>query len=464
MEYILPGRSNRRRKMGALLTTLLLVLAGCRNKNTPGPAPSQPATMAFSLPLEWTATNSPSPPPTQTPWVTPTSSPSQTTTPRPTRDPSCSPQEQFAYIGNDGNVYLYDLCQGTDERLTEEGSPPWYFVDESEKTWNGDRLLLGRDGSIYVMDIGTLEISQLESDNNIDALWSPSGKWIAMGNYYEERITIVHSADYQEQMNLEGVVWDWLSDDELFFLTPGDNYQGVEYRQSLWVYDLLSETSSSLEISLERWWGPASFGRLSTDKRFFAYYGGSIEGGTTVGIIDLISNDRYGLERYEVVGYLTGGVPSYSGFTWSPTGPVLAICATPVLMDDRDWEFKPHGLYLDTYHTRDQITEECLGTPAWSPSGAFVSVLEYNFYEREAEHNNFIIATRDGLIIKRFNLFTFLQYAEDIDSLATFGPAWSFDEEYFSIQIEGKIFLTTTDWSEAEMQFLLEGKDLRWRY
>jgi hypothetical protein len=428
-----------------ILASLLLTLPACSSTSKPTPTQTQAAVEQLR----------PSPASHLTRTLTPTLAPTPASTAMPTADAtaghtSSSTQDQieeFAYVGLDGNVYLYSIEAQTHEQLTFDGEPTQHhrerlsqcyrFLGEPpEKTWSSDdNILLGKAETIYVLNANT---GQAQSLGEFDqALWSPLGKSIALVDLamaYDEDdndniIVILDAFSFQERATIEGQAPDWLSEDRLIFLSRGSapKYSSSPYyvHQYLQVFDLESHVVTRLNAELEKFGSTARISRLSADNKFIAVYAPGMEFQTDIALMELDSFEVFDM-KWDIRNDYSG-----DGFAWSPVDPILAFCKAVTGSEAPD-EFL--GLVLDRWGEEPFLAGKGCHfwtRPSWNPTGDLIAYLQYPSRK----------SLQVSIVGNNGTEFVASQPLAVSDDYKVHGPMWSPDGKYMTAVVDNKIYM-----------------------
>lgn len=394
---------------------------------------------------------------------------------------SCQEKDEFAYVGEDHNVYLYKLCDSSFTQLTNDAPPdsfglPAYHFYNSFSAWSPK-------GEFLITEIGqtALAINVTDQSRYIlgvanYATWSPSGKYIAVfaegtysGQVVDGHISLINMAGETKSIVLSGNAPTWLDDTHLIFWTGTRQAESHSLMQQAQVYKLNSDTPLADKLILL----PARIrtaisapnfaesSRLSSDESMLAIYNPGLEGLRTVTVISLdkgeivtaalpiISDETpIYIEEWKISG-------SHS-YQWSPTQPVLALCTWEGGNESLFNAFFGNALFLITKDQTLVIKDsKCSGLSqiSWNPTGTQLAYWNNLGGLSIINSSGNLLSESNGIQVKG-------GAAINIEN----GPWWSPDGSFIGVVADGRICIAEVE-NELDLldfECVVEGSEMAW--
>jgi hypothetical protein len=397
------------------------------------------------------------------------------------RPRGCINYHAFAYIGSDGNIYIYDVCNKKSAQITSDtqlrlssGATFSGNYSLTGDSWspNGDYILAkfrGLQNSVVLINTENREKFSLGDFEYWN--WSPTGEYAALvssGNNgyesYDEDIYVFDTNLGKEIYHDLGRAPYWSNDRGLFFLRAkqlGDRDLRV---QELWRRDFAvdgsgNSTLSTLKIeSINPPYLYANKISFSHDLKWAALF--------VPGLVDISELRIFNFDTNQFLTQGTLPLPdgtdvtrkwtTDSDFDWSPVNSVLAFCNGGGGADDAYNFLYGGALFLINEGELVAITESKCGRTqiSWSPNGDKVAYL-----------NNIggisVVDLAGRLLFSSSNIQT--KDSEDLKAQA--GPWWSPDGTLISLVADNRICLAPVDEEITQLEFecVVDGSMMAWK-
>jgi hypothetical protein len=380
--------------------------------------------------------------------------------------------EEFAFIGNDGNVYLYDLCRHQQLKLTDDAPPesyglPKYGFYNDFAAWSSSRnyLLVKIGHVVKVIDVNANKNYTLGYAKN--ALWSPTGKYLAL---YSEGEYVGHPLDgsfriidlteeKQFVFPYGGNGPAWLNDDRIIYWRgvsqDKDRFLSQQAEVIMISTNLSSLEKTELPLKIRTSLTAVPYtetSRLAPESAFIAVYNPGLEGSRTVSILPLLGDLIVDTTNEEVQSNNWWKVAGSHSFQWSPVSPVLGICTVNGNSDNMS------NIVLIQEGKITPLKDTSLCAPSsqisWSPDGGRLAYWN--------AQGGVSIATSGG--IKIYDSEN-VRLDDGNTSKIQNGPWWSPDGTLIAVIADGQVCLANVADEVSSLKFscVIEGSEIAWR-
>lgn len=342
---------------------------------------------------------------------------------------------EFAFIGSDGNVMLYDVCNKSQRVLTTDAvqSDPYYFFDRLG-AWssNGLYLIVGNSQKTLVLDLASGKSIPLKPSEG--AAWSPSGNSIALSG--NEQVSVVDIDSEKIVAELEGHAPGWAGREGLVYLAT-TRHEDHLLTQQLYHWDQDSGVTDQYAIFVISPY-PINESILSSDGIFAKFYSQNVEYAPNTLTVNIQKSGQFELDE---------SVVNARAFRWSPIRSVLVECK------GREIGAK---LIVSDYLSQTALSKDLgpcwVGTRiSWTSSGNVFA------YMASVTDINLVNSNTLSAIYINFE-------PENFGGGIVDGPFISPDGEYVSIVFNDVIYLTSTARGlDPNFQAVIDASAMAWR-
>lgn len=394
--------------------------------------------------------------------------------PAKTEYPCRNKDYQFLYQGPDSKLYLYDMCQNTERKITDYGViwPPL-------EMWSPDGSFLfvannGYDGP----GSGVIDIEKetfWPTGDAVCANWSTNNV-LAYSNAkpYEQFLRptsqiSLFDASKKTTSQISGAVGIWDVQNRLFAISVLQDQEKYLVSDNMIIHDFSKNSvsekvkllDSPIEMDVHANLGGlcAVFGRLSKDNQYLATVVTDAVQGNQLQIFNVNSAQNIKVTMPDGKAASSWEISTIRNFKWSPNQSILAFCTSPSNIqygEGSDEETFDNRLILFSPPDKIVVVREkpCFFSDiSWNSDGSKLAFVNYE--------NDIMIISNTGEIILDTSRVTVQGMVAKQKAMG--GIWWSPDDKYIATLINSDVCVSRTDLPELNFSCLVEGRSIAWR-
>ncbi|MDH5665420.1 MAG: hypothetical protein OEY10_03890 [Nitrosopumilus sp.] len=240
---------------------------------------------------------------------------------------------EFIYISSeDGNIYSVYNCESDIHQITHDGTKEnnYYFFSNEMWSADGEKVLIGKNGHGYVLDINQTII--IDIGNWVENMvWSENDKYILVtqskgGDPYvvDKQLTVVDENTFEHIYETTGTGGLWINNFEILtFQVESIHNPGGSYLQNLEVINISTKNINKLPIQIDSYIAPIREGRLSPSGKYLAAMSPSP---LSLTVVDMNKNKSYKSQTSVYIGENPESGLISNGFNWALENDVMVFC------------------------------------------------------------------------------------------------------------------------------------------